>query len=89
MAGAGGADGVHRDARIAVGAVLKPTGQESAEAISRWIWLSVVRAPMAPADEIGDKLTGHHIEKLGGRRYPSSLTCSSRRRASSIPWLTR
>ncbi len=22
-----------------------------------------------PADEIGDKLTGHHIEKLGGRRY--------------------
>ncbi|STT54943.1 Uncharacterised protein [Klebsiella pneumoniae] len=27
---------------------LNPTGQESAEAISRWIWLSVVRAPMAP-----------------------------------------
>ncbi len=49
MAGAGGADGVHRDARIAVGAVFKPTGQESAEAISRWIWLSVVRAPMAPS----------------------------------------
>ncbi len=26
-----------------------------------------------PADEIGDKLTGHHIEKLGGRRYPQLI----------------
>ena len=27
---------------------LKPTGIESPEASSRWTWLSVVRAPMAP-----------------------------------------
>ena len=27
---------------------LKPTGIERPEASSRWIWLSVVRAPMAP-----------------------------------------
>jgi hypothetical protein len=27
---------------------LNPTGQERPEASSRWVWLSVVRAPMAP-----------------------------------------
>jgi len=27
---------------------LKPTGIDRPEASSRWIWLSVVRAPMAP-----------------------------------------
>lgn len=26
-----------------------------------------------PADEIGDKLTGHHIEKLGGRQCPQLI----------------
>lgn len=37
MAGAGCADSIHSNPRIAISTILKPTGQESAEAISRWI----------------------------------------------------
>ena len=29
---------------------MKPTGQDNPEASSRWIWDSVVRAPIAPHD---------------------------------------
>ncbi len=44
---------------------LKPTGQERPEASSRWIWLSVVRAPMAPQDdEVGDVLRRDHVQEL-------------------------
>ena len=74
MAGAGGADGVHRDARIAVGAVFKP--DRAGERRSHFtvdLTFSGARPDGSPADEIGDKLTGHHIEKLGGRRYPQLI----------------
>ncbi len=37
MASAGCADSIHGNPRVAIGTILKPTGQESAEAISRWI----------------------------------------------------
>ena len=37
---------------------LKPTGQDRAEANSRCVWLSVVRAPMAPQEIRSDKYCG-------------------------------
>ncbi len=41
---------VGRDAHIAVGAVLEADRAGQPEASSRWIWLSVVRAPIAAQD---------------------------------------
>ena len=45
---------------------LKPTGMESPLAISRWVWLSVVRAPIAAQrDEVREVLGRHRVEHLG------------------------
>ena len=44
---ADGLHGIDRDVEATVGAVLKPTADESPLAISLWVCDSVVRAPMA------------------------------------------
>ena len=67
MAGAGGADGVHRDARIAVGAVLNQPGRRALRPFHGGSGFQWCAPRWPPADEIGDKLTGHHIET----RWPS------------------
>jgi hypothetical protein len=49
---------------------LKPTGQLRPEASWRWLWLSVVRAPIAPqATELGDELRAEQVEELGAGRH--------------------
>ena len=48
---------------------LKPTGQDRPEAISRWIWLSVVRAPIAPQATRSAMYCGRgHVEELAAGR---------------------
>src|SRR5690554_7963972 len=56
---------------------LKPTGQERPEDISRWVWDSVVRAPMADQlmqswmywGEMGSRSEERRVgEECGGRR---------------------
>src|SRR5436309_12024331 len=46
---------------------LKPTGIERPEASSRWTWLSVVRAPIPPGDEVRGELRRDRIEELRAR----------------------
>ena len=48
---------------------LNPTGIERPEASWRWIWLSVVRAPIAPqATDVGDVLRRDRVEELAADR---------------------
>ncbi|MCY1384898.1 hypothetical protein D9M69_732050 [compost metagenome] len=67
---------------------LKPTGQLSPEASWRWLWLSVVRAPMAPqairsAMNCGLRRSRNSVPV--GR--PICVSSRSRRRARSSPSL--
>lgn len=73
MAGLCGANGINSNTHIAICTIFETHGQESAEAISRWIWLSVVRAPIAPTDEVGNILACYHIEELGSGRQPEFI----------------
>ncbi len=66
MAGAGCADGIHRNAGIAVGAVFK--AHRAGERRSHFtvdLAFSGAGTNSPPADQIGDKLSGHHIEEFG------------------------
>jgi len=54
----GGAYGIHGDLDVAVVRFLKPTGIDSPEPSWRWIWLSVVRAPIAPQQTASDNVLG-------------------------------
>ena len=67
---------------------LKPMGMDSPEAISRWVWLSVVRAPMA-VQLIRSAMywgtTGSNSSVAAGS--PMSARCSSRPRARRRPVL--
>ena len=67
---------------------LKPIGIERPDAISRWVWLSVVRAPMA-VQLIKSAMywgtTGSSSSVAAGK--PISARCSSRPRASFRPVL--
>ena len=55
---------------------LKPTGIDRPEASSRWTWLSVVRAPMAPQrHEIGDEL---RRDRCRGTRCPRARRSAAR-----------
>jgi len=49
---------------------LKPTGQDRPEASSRWPWLSVVRAPIAPqlTRSVRDVLRADEVQELGAGR---------------------
>src|SRR3989442_635226 len=61
---------------------LKPTGIERPEASSRWTWLSVVRAPIAPQvtrSEVNCGVIGSRNSEPEGR--PSSIRSSRSRRA--------
>ena len=67
---------------------LKPTGIDSPEANSRWIWLSVVRAPIAPqqiksAINCG-LIVSRNSEPAGS---PMWASCASRPRAMRKPLL--
>ena len=67
---------------------LKPTGQDRPLASWRWLWLSVVRAPMAPQltrslMNCGDSRSRNSVPT--GR--PRASTSSSRARAISRPSL--
>ena len=67
---------------------LKPIGIDKPEAISRWVWLSVVRAPMA-VQLIRSAMywgtTGSSSSVAAGR--PISAKCSKRPRATRSPVL--
>ncbi len=68
---------------------LKPTGIERPEPSWRWIWLSVVRAPIAPHETVSEMYCG----VIGSRNShptgsPSSITASSNPRAQRRPVLT-
>ncbi len=68
---------------------LKPTGIDSPEPSWRWIWLSVVRAPIAPhetASAMYCGVIGSRNSQPTGR--PTSSTPSSTRRARCSPALT-
>ena len=68
---------------------LKPTGIESPDASWRWIWLSVVRAPIAPQDTASEMywgMIGSRNSQPTGR--PSESTSSSSPRAMRSPVLT-
>ena len=70
MAGAGGADGIYRDAGIAVGAVFKAhRAGERRGHFTVDLAFGGTGANRSPADEIGNKLSGHHIEKFSGGRH--------------------
>ena len=65
--------GVHRELQVPSVPFLKPTGIDSPDAICRWSWLSVVRAPMAP-QRPGRRCTGaDRVQELGAAGRPSSL----------------
>ena len=67
---------------------LNPTGHDSPEAISRWIWLSVVRAPIAPQATRSAMYCGEIVSRYSqpaGR--PSALMSRSRVRPSCRPLL--
>ena len=50
---------------------LKPMGMDSPEASWRWIWLSVVRAPMAPQEiEVRHVLRADGFQEFGGGGQP-------------------
>ncbi len=69
-------------------AFLKPTGIERPEAISRWVWLSVVRAPIEAqltSSAVYCGTMGSSISEPAGR--PSSLTRISNSRAIRRPRL--
>ena len=67
---------------------LKPIGIDNPEAISRWVWLSVVRAPIA-VQLIKSAMywgtTGSSSSVAAGR--PMSARCSSKPRARRRPVL--
>ena len=67
---------------------LKPTGQDRPEAIWRWIWLSVVRAPIAPqatrSAMYWGVITSRNSQAVG---RPRALMSSSTRRARASPSL--
>ena len=67
---------------------LKPTGMDRPEASSRWTWLSVVRAPMAPQETRSEMNWG----EMGSRNSqpagsPISARSSRKRRPSRSPSL--
>ena len=67
---------------------LNPTGIEHAEASSRWVWLSVVRAPIAPHEtrsEMNCGVIGSRNSQPAGS--PISARSSSRRRPRRSPSL--
>ena len=68
---------------------LKPTGIDSPDPSWRWIWLSVVRAPIAPQETASAMycgVIGSRNSQPTGR--PVSSTPSSTRRARRSPALT-
>ena len=70
MAGAGSADRINGDTGIAIGTVLKAyRARECRGHFAVDLALGRTRADSAPAYQVGNKLPGHHIEKLGGGRY--------------------
>ncbi|SAD50888.1 Uncharacterised protein [Enterobacter cloacae] len=70
MAGAGSADRINRDAGVAVRPVFKADrAGEGGGHFAVDLAFGGACANCAPADQIGDKLSGHHIEKLGRRRH--------------------
>ena len=89
VAGPGRAKRIDGDADVAVGPFLKPIGIDSPDASWRWVWLSVVRAPIAPQATVSAMYCG-----VIGSRYsqpigrPISRTSSSNRRAVRNPALT-
>ena len=69
MAGTGSADGINRDTGVAIGPVFEADrAGEGRGHLAVDLAFGGARANRAPADQIGDKLPGHHIEKLGRRR---------------------
>ncbi|MNS71426.1 hypothetical protein D3C72_1047950 [compost metagenome] len=70
MAGARGANRVYRDVRIAIGAILKAhRAGERRSHLAVDLALRGASPDGPPTDEIGDKLPGHHIQKLGRGRH--------------------
>jgi hypothetical protein len=81
---AGGVHGIDRDLDVAVGAVT-----DRPDASSRWTWLSVVRAPIAPQLTRSAMYCGVIVSRNSqptGR--PSSPSHKSRSRAMRSPSLT-
>jgi len=65
---------------------LKPTGIDKPDAISRWVWLSVVRAPIAvqlTKSAMYCGIIGSNISVAAGS--PSSPSSRKRPRAVRIP----
>ena len=69
---------------------LKPTGIESPLAISRWVWLSLVRAPIAAQEMQSARycgVTGSSSSVAQGTPSPRIASRSSRaRRIPSATW---
>ncbi|MOA45429.1 hypothetical protein D3C78_1678250 [compost metagenome] len=64
---------------------LKPTGMERPEAISLWVWDSVVRAPMADQEKSSARywgLMGSSASVASGNSSSASQQSSSRARCS-------
>ena len=67
---------------------LKPTGQDRPLASWRWLWLSVVRAPIAPQLMSSLMNWGESRSRNSvATGMPSCSTSSSSLRAISRPWL--
>ena len=65
---------------------LKPTGIDRPEPSWRWIWLSVVRAPIAPQATVSEMycgVIGSRNSQPTGRPRPSTSSSSSRARAQA------
>ena len=74
MAGAGGPNRIHGNSRIAVGTVFKADrAGERRGHLAVNLAFSSTCSDSAPANEIGDKLSGHHIEKFGRCRYAKGV----------------
>jgi hypothetical protein len=74
MAGPGGADRVNGDPRVSVGAVFKAhRAGERGGHLAMDLAFGSARAHRPPANQVGNKLTGHHIEKLSGGRQPQRV----------------
>ncbi len=68
MAGTRSADRIDRNPGVAVGSVFKPDrAGEGRGHFTVDLAFGGPCANRAPADQIGDKLAGHHIEELGCR----------------------
>ncbi|MNT71514.1 hypothetical protein D3C72_2100070 [compost metagenome] len=70
MAGTRGADSIDRDVRISIRTVFKAyRARKGRGHLAMDLAFGGPRANRAPTNQVRDKLSDHHIEKLGGCRH--------------------